>query len=182
MTTKILSKLTAFTGNLFNPAGIRGRSIRLTVDTDGETFICRLPELSLSATQPTIGAAYDGLRQQIRDADFAFLGTTDKEILSEIAAIQATEVFNRRVRKKTVFFLAISIAFVCLTIAVMPIFEVSKYKNFPSNMALRYIPEIADRLERIEPENRQNIKQDITTIKEFFSDVLLEEDSVQTNN
>lgn len=177
MTILVPPKLKAFTKRLLNFPDLNGQSIRLTVDTDGQTFICRLPGLSLSATEETIGEAYDGLRQQIRKADFAFTGSTDKEIFSEISSIQSINIFNRRIRRKSVIFLGISILLVCLSIAVVPIFEIKQH--FASDIALRYVPKIADRIKNIEPENKENLKNDVSTIREFLEDIFSTEENIK---
>ena len=170
MTLQVPPKLKSFTKKLLNLSDPQGQSIRLTVDTDGQMFICRLPELSLSATEPTIGEAYENLRRQIRKADFSFIGTTDKEIFSEISSIQSISVFNRAVTKKAVIFLAISILLVSLSIAGVPIFEVKQ--NFAADITMRYIPQIADRIKQVKPENKENLRGDISTIREFLVDIL----------
>ncbi|MDB3945459.1 hypothetical protein N9444_06080 [Gammaproteobacteria bacterium] len=185
---QLLIRLRSFALKLLKPSSISGTSIRLTVDTDGQTFICRIPELSLSATEQTIATAYTNLQEQLQSANFAFSGTTDQEILSEIAAIQRTEVFNRSIRKKSVLFLGISTLFFCLSIVVVPatvaiINTSNKISSLQlQDLVLGQISKVAERIEDIDPQNKANIQAELSTIRNFLADMLFEESTNQNCN
>ena len=178
---QLLKNLRSFAWKLLKPKRISGKSVRLTIDTDGQMFLCRLPELSLSAAEPTIAEAYDNLQRQIRAADFVFAGSTDQEILFEIAAIQRTEVFNRSVRKKSVIFLGISVLFFFLTIAIVPATVTIKnlaetLRTDSSLVAQNYVTEtitrVAQRIEDIDPANEARIQAELSTIRTFLVEML----------
>ena len=174
---QLLKNLRSFAWKLLKPTRISGKSVRLTIDTDGQMFLCRLPELSLSAAEPTIAEAYDNLQRQIRAADFVFTGNTDQEILFEIAAIQRTEVFNRSVRKKSVIFLGISVLFIFLTIAIVPAtVSIMNLRGTSSLEAQNYVTEtitrVAQRIEDIDPANEAKIQAELSTIRTFLAEML----------
>lgn len=174
---QLLKNLRSFAWKLLKPTRISGKSVRLTIDTDGQMFLCRLPELSLSAAEPTIAEAYDSLQRQIRAADFVFVGNTDQEILFEIAAIQRTEVFNRSVRKKSVIFLGISVLFFFLTIAIVPAtVNIMNLRGVSSLEAQNYVTEtitrVAQRIEDIDPANEAKIQAELSTIRTFLVEML----------
>lgn len=175
---QLLTNLQSFAWKLLKPKRISGKSVRLTIDTNGQIFLCRLPELSLSTTAPTIAEAYDNLQQQIRAADFVFAGNTDQEILFEIAAIQNTEVFNRSVRKKSVIFLGISVLFFFLTIAIVPAtVSIMNFRGGTSSLEVQnYVTEtitgVAQRIEDIDPANEAKIQAELSTIRTFFVEML----------
>ena len=178
---QLLKNLQSFAWKLLKPKRISGKTVRLTIDTNGQMFLCRLPELSLSAAEPTIAEAYDNLQRQIRAADFVFAGNTDQEILFEIAAIQRTEVFNRSVRKKSVIFLGISVLFFFLTIVIVP--ATSTIMNWQNdlrgisgmdtqNYVTEAITRIAQRIEDIDPANEAKIQAELSTIRTFLVEML----------
>ena len=178
---QLLKNLQSFAWKLLKPKRIFGKSVRLTIDTDGKMFLCRLPELSLSAAEPTIAEAYDNLQRQIRAADFVFSGNTDQEILFEIAAIQKTEVFNRSIRKKSVIFLGISVLFFFLTIASVPatvaMMNLAEALQTASSLEVQnYVTEtithVAQRIEDIDPTNQAKIQAELSTIRTFLVEML----------
>ena len=185
---QLLIRLKSFALKLLKPSSISGKSIRLTVDTDGQTFICRIPELSLSATEQTIATAYANLQKQLKSDNFAFSGTTDKEVLSEIATIQRTEVFNRSIRKKSVLFLGISVLFFCMSIAVVPatVAIINTTNELSSlqlqDLVLGQISKVAERIEDIDPQNKANVRAELSTIRDFLADMWLEQPTNQNCN
>ena len=184
---QLLKNLRTFAWKLLKPKRISGKTVRLTIDTDGQMFLCRLPELSLSAAEPTIAEAYDNLQRQIRAADFVFAGNTDQEILFEIAAIQRTEVFNRSVRKKSVIFLGISVLFFFLTIAIVPAtVNIMNLRGVSSLEAQNYVTEtitrVAQRIEDIDPANEAKIQAELSTIRTFLVEMLSGQSSLPRDN
>ncbi|WP_341912055.1 hypothetical protein [Ferrovibrio terrae] len=157
--------------DLFSGKAPASATMRVSVDTDGKVFLCRIPELSLSAHGKTAEEAHAQLAKQIAEID-SMLGEGDSPI-AKVARIQRVEGLNRRLRKTSFVLLGLSLLFFAVTITVVPLLDVkSALFSTASNTLHNGIGKLADVLTRMDPERKKKLAEDIGTIRQFIDEML----------
>lgn len=159
--------------NLLGGASAAAGTMRVTIDTDGKVFLCRIPELSLSATGQTAAEAYAQMTSQIAAIE-GMLGEGGDPV-EKVARLQRIEGLNRRLRKTSFVLLGLSLLFFAVTITVVPLLDVKNLMaSTASNSLNGGVARLADSIKRMDPERRQKLAEDIGTIRQFVDELLAE--------
>lgn len=144
------------------------RSVRVTMDTDGKVFVCRIPEISISATGTSAQEAYENLSSSLKESAFLLSDIDGDDVIEKVARLQRVGQANTKLRKASIVMLGVSALFFLVTIAVVPILDVKFFVTSIVERTVGYdLGRVADRIEAIDPKNREALRENIRTIMEF---------------
>lgn len=141
--------------------------------TDGNLFFLEIPVINLSATGHSIDDAYRNLSADLDALDFLAEGFDLEQKFKNIGEIQKYEMSEKRFRLPAKITLAFAILFFAFTIVFTPVLD---FKYFAYSIFDRYVGydlgHIADRVRRVQPENKLALKNNLQEIMLFVNDIV----------